>query len=76
MPFVGYAYSSTNPDLPNSNTGENLIAEEYLDERNPNKNIIAWMDGSPSSDQLDFLLPRNPNTAVNPTFVAESLVSF
>lgn len=73
--FVGYTFSSTNPDQVNSNIGQDVANADYLQPMNATRNVRVWLDGSPSASGLLALIPPNANDLLNPTFRNESLVS-
>ena len=73
--FLAYAFSSTNPDLVNSNIGQDVARPEYLNATDPRRNIPDWLDGSPSFLEFFSLLPPQATDLVNEDFLAETLVS-
>lgn len=43
--LMSAAYSSTNnPSLKNNNLGQNLLSPRYMDDSNPDLNIVRWLD--------------------------------
>jgi len=68
---LGNAYSSTNQDLVNTDLGQDMASEEYMDPNDPAKNVFEWaisgldynsmfpyMPGPPASDMINPALAQ------------------
>ena len=68
LAYFGHAYSSTNPDLANTNVGQDLLAEEWMDPSDFSMNAGAWISSNLTSQEVatyvpfpDYLQILNPN---------------
>jgi len=77
---IGNAYSSTNGDLVNTDKGQEMASDEFLNPNDEAKNVISWAKaGLNFTELLDYMpLPpdRRMTDVVNPAFVDMVLSSF
>ena len=77
---IGNAYSSTNGDLVNTDKGQEMASDEFLNPNDETKNVIKWAEaGLNFTELLDYMpLPpdRRMTDVVNPAFVDMVLSSF
>jgi len=70
---LGNAYSSTNGDLVNTDKGQNMIKEEYLDPVDENKDVREWVKAGLSYEEMVPYMPKPPSglftDVVNPSFL-------
>jgi hypothetical protein len=65
LPLVGYAFSSTNADLPNSNRGQDFLLPEWMVEGDFSRNVLAWINSTQNLTSLYALVPENATDIVN-----------
>lgn len=68
MAYVGMALSSTNPDLQNSNVGQDLLLEEWMDSSDFSKWAKGWVSSDLRAEEYlqyiplpDYVSMLNPN---------------
>ena len=71
LAFAGNSFSSTNPDLANSGTGQDPLADEWMDPNNYVMNVKAWLADDLTAEELFALIP-NPYA---PEIFRQSIVS-
>lgn len=76
MAYVGVSASSTDPDLANSNVGQDLLLDEWMDPTNFSRNAEAWISTNFSiEDYLPFIPLPNYLQMLNPNVTAMFRVS-
>lgn len=65
VPLIGAALSSTNPDLPNSNRGQDFLLSEWMVEGNFSRNALAWVSSTQDLISLYALVPNNATDIMN-----------
>ena len=60
MALAAYSYSSTNPDLPNSNTGQDLMSEVLR------PSILEFINEGTNNRDLAMSLPQDILSIFNP----------
>jgi len=67
----GSAYSSTNPDLPNYDQGQNFANDEYLKENDFSRNMVQWTLAGLTRKEINDLIPTDdPLITVNQDLLA------
>jgi len=70
---LGNGYSSTNSDVANTDKGQDMISEEYLDPVDENKDVREWVKAGLSYEEMVPYMPKPPSglftDLLNPSFL-------
>eukprot|EP00586_Coscinodiscus_wailesii_P006382 CAMPEP_0172489214 /NCGR_PEP_ID=MMETSP1066-20121228/19069_1 /TAXON_ID=671091 /ORGANISM="Coscinodiscus wailesii, Strain CCMP2513" /LENGTH=587 /DNA_ID=CAMNT_0013256897 /DNA_START=233 /DNA_END=1996 /DNA_ORIENTATION=- len=72
LALLGLSYSSINPNLANTDEGQNMLNHKYLLASNDKKNVIRWFskdDNAYSKIKINSLVPAHASDMFNPIFI-------
>jgi hypothetical protein len=64
LAFFGYAYSNDFSFMANTNTGQKVLSQAWMDESDPSKNVVEWFDAPDnlSPGQILSMIPSDPKS--------------